>query len=57
VAAQGTGKDFVGVHHLGFWVMTRSNQASKPKLAAPPWIMGDPHHRGGYEVKYTDPAG
>jgi methylmalonyl-CoA/ethylmalonyl-CoA epimerase len=57
VAAQGTGKDFVGVHHLGFWVDDAIAAGEQAKAAGATWIMGDPHNPGGYEVKYTDPAG
>jgi len=56
-AAQGTGKDFVGVHHLGFWVDDAIASGEQAKAAGAAWIMGDPNNPGGYEVKYRDPAG
>lgn len=57
VAAQGTGKDYVGLHHLGLWVDDAIASGKAATAAGATWIMGDPHNKGGYEVKYTDPAG
>jgi catechol 2,3-dioxygenase-like lactoylglutathione lyase family enzyme len=57
VAAQGTGKDFVGLHHVGFWVDDAVASGETATKAGATWIMGDPQVKGGYEVKYTDPAG
>ena len=56
-AAQGTGKDYVGLHHLGFWVDDAIASGDRATRAGATWIMGDPTNKGGYEVKYTDPAG
>lgn len=56
-AAQGTGKDFVGLHHVGFWVDEAIEAGKTAKANGAKWIMGDPTNKGGYEVKYTDPAG
>lgn len=56
-AAQGTGKDFVGLHHVGFWVDNQIESGEQAKAAGATWIMGDPTNKGGYEVKYTDPNG
>ncbi|MSO91338.1 MAG: VOC family protein [Acetobacteraceae bacterium] len=56
-AAQGTGKDFVGLHHVGFWVDDAIATGMVAKANGATWIMGDPQNKGGYEVKYTDPAG
>ena len=56
-AAQGTGKDYVGLHHLGFWVDDAIASGDTATRAGATWIMGDPTNKGGYEVKYTDPAG
>jgi catechol 2,3-dioxygenase-like lactoylglutathione lyase family enzyme len=56
-AAQGTGKDFVGLHHVGFWVDDAIASGDSATRAGAAWIMGDPHNKGGYEVKYTDPDG
>ena len=56
-AAQGTGKDYVGLHHLGLWVDDAIASGKAATAVGATWIMGDPHNKGGYEVKYTDPAG
>lgn len=56
-AAQGTGKDFVGLHHVGFWVDNQIEAGEQAKANGATWIMGDPANKGGYEVKYTDPNG
>jgi len=56
-AAQGTGKDFVGLHHVGFWVDDAIASGEDAKANGAKWIMGDPANKGGYEVKYTDPNG
>ena len=56
-AAQGTGKDYVGLHHVGFWVDDAIASGEQAKAAGARWIMGDPNNKGGYEVKYSDPNG
>ena len=56
-AAQGTGKDFEGLHHVGFWVDDAIAAGETAKAQGATWIMGDPQNKGGYEVKYTDPNG
>ena len=56
-AAQGTGKDFVGLHHVGFWVDDAVGTGEHVKAIGAKWIMGDPNNPGGYEVKYNDPNG
>jgi catechol 2,3-dioxygenase-like lactoylglutathione lyase family enzyme len=56
-AAQGTGVDFVGLHHVGFWVDDAIAMGEAAKANGAKWIMGDPNNKGGYEVKYSDPAG
>jgi catechol 2,3-dioxygenase-like lactoylglutathione lyase family enzyme len=56
-AAQGTGKDYVGLHHVGFWVDDAIGSGEQAKAAGAAWIMGDPNNPGGYEVKYRDPNG
>ena len=53
-AAQGTGKDFVGIHHIGFWVDDVVEQGKIVRNAGATWIMGDPNNPNGYEVKHTD---
>lgn len=57
VAAQGTGKDYVGLHHVGFWVDDAIASEEQATTAGAKWIMGDPNNKGGYEVKYSDPNG
>ena len=56
-AAQGTGKDFVGIHHIGFWVDDVVEQGKIARNAGATWIMGDPSNPDGYEVKHTDLSG
>ena len=56
-AAQGTGKDYVGLHHVGFWVDDAVTSGEQATGAGAKWIMGDPNNKGGYEVKYSDPNG
>src|SRR5215212_9353576 len=53
-AAQGTGKDFVGIHHIGFWVDDVVEQGKIARNTGATWIMGDPDNPDGYEVKHTD---
>ncbi len=56
-ASQGTGVDFVGIHHIGFWVddVVAASKTSRGNGAV--WIMGDPNNPDGYEVKHTDLSG
>ena len=56
-AAQGTGKDFVGIHHIGFWVDDVVEQGKIVRNTGATWIMGDPNNPDGYEVKHTDLSG
>ena len=56
-ASQGTGKDYVGIHHIGFWVDDVVEQGKIVRGTGAEWIMGDPNNPGGYEVKYSDPNG
>ena len=53
-AAQGTGKDFVGIHHFGFWVDDVIEQGKMARNTGATWIMGDPNNPHGYEIKHTD---
>ena len=53
-AAQGTGKDFVGIHHVGFWVDDVVEQGKIARNVGATWIMGDTNNPDGYEVKHTD---
>jgi methylmalonyl-CoA/ethylmalonyl-CoA epimerase len=56
-AAQGMGKDFVGIHHIGFWVDDVVEQGRIVRNTGGTWIMGDPNNPDGYEVKHTDLSG
>ena len=57
-ASQGTGVDFVGIHHIGFWGGgCPSHPANRPVQPVGTWIMGDPSNPDGYEVKHTDLSG
>ena len=53
-AAQGTGADYVGIHHIGFWVDDVVEQGKIARNTGATWIMGDPNNPDGYEVKHTD---
>ncbi|MPZ33646.1 MAG: VOC family protein [Rhodospirillales bacterium] len=53
-ASQGTGVDFVGIHHIGFWVDDVIEQGKIVRNTGATWIMGDPNNPDGYEVKHTD---
>ncbi len=41
-ASQGTGVDFVGIHHIGFWVDDVVEQGKIARNTGATWIMGDP---------------
>ena len=56
-ASQGTGKDFVGIHHIGFWVDDVVEQGKIARNAGATWIMGDSNNPHGYEMKHTDLKG
>jgi catechol 2,3-dioxygenase-like lactoylglutathione lyase family enzyme len=56
-ASQGTGVDFVGLHHIGFWVDDVLASTQQVRDAGAVWIMGDPNNPDGYEVKHTDLSG
>jgi catechol 2,3-dioxygenase-like lactoylglutathione lyase family enzyme len=53
-ASQGTGVDYVGLHHIGFWVDDVIASGKQVRDAGATWIMGDPNNPDGYEVKHTD---
>ena len=53
-ASQGTGVDYVGIHHIGFWVDDVVAQGQIARTVGATWIMGDPNNPDGYEVKHTD---
>ncbi len=46
--------DFVGIHHIGFWVDDVVEQGKIARNVGATWIMGDPDNPDGYEVKHTD---
>ncbi len=56
-ASQGTGVDFVGIHHIGFWVDDVIAAGQGARDAGATWIMGDPNNPDGYEIKHTDLSG
>ena len=56
-AAQGMGKDYVGLHHIGFWVDDVLATGKDVREAGATWIMGDPNNPHGYEIKHTDLSG
>lgn len=56
-ASQGKGVDYVGLHHIGFWVDDVPGSGKAASGAGATWLMGDPTDNSGYEVKYTDPNG
>ena len=41
-ASQGTGMDYVGIHHIGFWVDDVVEQGKIARNVGATWIMGDP---------------
>ena len=55
------GKDFVGIHHLGFWVDDiEASKQQATKAGAAYWMGEVPAEEEGnnfYEVKYRDPDG
>ena len=55
-AAQGKGKDFVGLHHFGIWVDEIEPTQRLVEKAGGRWLMGEPdyRHNAAYEVKFHD---
>jgi len=52
------GCDFVGIHHIGFWVDDVAATRKAIEAAGGRYWMGEPAAGGGfYEVKYRDPNG
>ena len=49
-ASQGTGVDFVGIHHIGFWVDDVVEQGKIARNTGATWIMGDTNNPHGYEI-------
>jgi catechol 2,3-dioxygenase-like lactoylglutathione lyase family enzyme len=57
-AGEWRGRDFVGIHHFGFWVDNVSATRQAIEAAGGCHRMGEPAESGGfYEVKYRDPNG
>jgi catechol 2,3-dioxygenase-like lactoylglutathione lyase family enzyme len=57
-AAGERGCDFVGIHHIGFWVDDVAKTRSAMEAAGAEHWMGEPAQgEGFYEVKYHDPNG
>jgi len=58
VAGAERGCDFVGIHHIGFWVDDVAATRKAIEAAGGRYWMGEPAAGGGfYEVKYRDPNG
>ena len=55
-AAQGKGRDFVGLHHFGIWVDDVEGTQKTIERAGGRWLMGEPdyRHNAQYEVKFHD---
>ena len=57
-AGEDRGVDFVGVHHIGFWVDDVAATRAAMEAAGGRHWMGEPAAGDGfYEVKYRDPNG
>jgi len=60
-AAGARGRDFVGLHHIGFWVDDAHQARQRAEAAGARWWMGEPPADGAknvfYEVKFHDPNG
>ena len=52
------GRDFVGIHHFGFWVDDVAATRKAMEAAGGRYWMGEAARDGGfYEIKYRDPDG
>ena len=58
-AAGDRGRDFVGLHHIGFWVDEIGQARQDCEAAGGSYYMGEVPVKGNsfYEVKYKDPNG
>jgi catechol 2,3-dioxygenase-like lactoylglutathione lyase family enzyme len=59
-AAGPRGTDFVGLHHIGFWVEDAHQSREQVEAAGARWWMGEVPDKGEgafYEVKFHDPNG
>jgi len=57
--AQGFTKDYVGLHHIGFWVDDPKETCAAVEKAGAKYLMGEVANMDGgfYEIKYNDPNG
>ncbi len=52
------GKDWFGIHHMGFWVDDIATAQAKVTEFGAKYFSGEPKEENNfYEVKYTDPDG
>ena len=57
-AGEWRGRDYVGIHHIGFWVDDVAATRKALEAAGGRYWMGEPAEGGGfYEIKYRDPDG
>jgi catechol 2,3-dioxygenase-like lactoylglutathione lyase family enzyme len=58
MAGEWRGREFVGLHHLGFWVDDVAASKEAVEAAGGQYWMGEAVEDGGfYEIKYRDPDG
>jgi|SRR5712692_1504131 len=59
MAGEDRGKDFVGLHHIGFWVDDADEARKKVEAAGAKYWMGEVPKAGNsfYEIKFRDPNG
>ena len=57
--AQGFKKDYVGLHHIGFWVDDAKEACADVEKSGAKHLMGEVANMDGgfYEIKYHDPNG
>ena len=52
----GAGKEFIGIHHMGFWVDDVNETQSRINTNGGTYMMGETGSgKGFYEIKYRDP--
>lgn len=57
-AGEDRGKDFCGIHHLGFWVDDIEESRKAVEASGGTYMLGEvPEGNTFYEVKYRDPNG
>lgn len=59
LAGEDRGPDFVGIHHIGFWVDDPHEARQRVEAAGAKYWMGEVPEAGDifYEVKFRDPLG